>query len=54
LNANALVSFVSWDIDRNGKGFLMMKESRSNADGPGTIAVVLVWTEELKQRVPCK
>jgi eukaryotic-like serine/threonine-protein kinase len=46
-----------WDISPDGKRFLMMKESASNAsagEGPRRINIVLNWLEELKQRVPVK
>jgi len=45
-----------WDISRDGKRFLMIKESQSSASA-GTqpkINIVLNWFEELKQRVPVK
>jgi Tol biopolymer transport system component len=47
----------TWDISRDGKRFLMMKESgsaASTAGGPRRINIVLNWFEELKQRVPLK
>jgi serine/threonine protein kinase/Tol biopolymer transport system component len=47
-----------WDISRDGKRFLMMKEvastSKPAAEGPRKINIVLNWFEELKQRVPVK
>jgi Tol biopolymer transport system component len=47
----------SWDINPDGKRFIMMKEVESNtseAGGPRKINIVLNWFEELKQRVPVK
>jgi len=47
----------SWDINPDGKRFLMMKEVESTspeAGGPRRINVVVNWFEELKQRVPVK
>jgi serine/threonine-protein kinase len=46
-----------WDISPDGKRFLMMKETGSNAakaEAPPRINIVLNWLEELKQRVPVK
>jgi eukaryotic-like serine/threonine-protein kinase len=45
-----------WDISRDGKRFLMMKEGASTTAGetPRKINIVLNWLEELKQRVPMK
>jgi eukaryotic-like serine/threonine-protein kinase len=46
-----------WDINPDGKRFLMMKESgsaTSAGEGPPKINIVLNWLEELKQRVPKK
>jgi len=48
-----------WDISRDGKRFLMMKEAASTgnpaaAETPRKINIVLNWFEELKQRVPLK
>jgi serine/threonine protein kinase len=46
-----------WDINPDGKRFLMMKEPPSTpsaAAGPRKINIVLNWFEELKQRVPVK
>jgi len=47
-----------WDISRDGKRFLMMKEVASDgtaaAGGPRKINIVVNWFEELKQRVPVK
>ncbi len=46
-----------WDINPEGKRFLMMKEVASNSSeavGPLRINVVVNWFEELKQRVPVK
>jgi serine/threonine-protein kinase len=46
-----------WDINPDGKRFLIMKEVGSTitgAEGPRTINIVLNWLEELKQRVPAK
>jgi eukaryotic-like serine/threonine-protein kinase len=44
-----------WDISRDGKRFLMMKESGTSATGgPRRINIVFNWFEELKQRVPVK
>jgi serine/threonine-protein kinase len=49
----------SWDINPDGKRFLMMKEATSSgkpaaAETPRKINIVVNWTEELKQRVPGK
>jgi hypothetical protein len=47
----------SWDINPDGKRFLMMKESGTAAStgrGPHKINIVLIRFEELKQRVPVK
>jgi serine/threonine-protein kinase len=41
-----------WDISRDGKRFLMMKEVATKT--PQKINIVLNWFEELKQRVPVK
>ena len=45
-----------WDIGRDGKRFLMMKEvvSTAAAENPRKINIVVNWFEELKQRVPTK
>jgi serine/threonine-protein kinase len=46
-----------WDISPDGRRFLMIKQSQSNASenvGPRKINIVLNWFEELKQRVPVK
>jgi len=46
-----------WDISADGKRFLMMKESGTNASaavGPRKINIVLNWIDELRQRVPVK
>jgi Tol biopolymer transport system component len=50
---------VPWDVSRDGKRFLMIKEplatSQSDAAGaPRKINIVLNWLEELKQRVRVK
>ena len=42
-------SQLGWDVDPNGKRFLMVKRP-----APSAISVVLNWTEELKHRVPTK
>jgi serine/threonine-protein kinase len=50
----------SWDINPDGKRFLMMKPPASTAPASATAAprqkiiVVVNWFEELKQRVPIK
>jgi len=44
-----------WDINPDGKRFLMMKEvgnTPSESTGHRKINVVLNWLDELKQRVP--
>jgi len=41
-----------WDIDCNGKRFLMLREALPA--GPRKINVVLNWLEELKQHAPAK
>jgi Tol biopolymer transport system component len=45
-----------WDISRDGKRFLMMKDVAYTAagQGPRKINIVLNWFEELKRRVPAK
>ena len=50
-----------WDIDHEGKRFLMMKPFVSSGEAaaaaaaaPQRINIVLNWLEELKQRVPLK
>jgi serine/threonine-protein kinase len=46
-----------YDVTRDGKRFLMIKESGSTATGAKStqqINIVLNWFEELKQRVPVK
>ena len=48
---------IPWDIDPNGKRFLMMKRAgaasdESTTEAPRKINIVLNWVEELKQRVP--
>jgi Tol biopolymer transport system component/predicted Ser/Thr protein kinase len=46
-----------WDINPDGKRFLMMKQGGSGTSaggGPRRINIVLNWLEELKQRVPMK
>jgi eukaryotic-like serine/threonine-protein kinase len=51
------VDFSSWDINPDGKRFLMMKGLRAEGSaggGPRKINIVLNWFEELKQRVPVK
>jgi Tol biopolymer transport system component len=48
-------SGTPWDINSDGKRFLMMKgpeSSVSTGGGPRKINIVLNWLEELKQRVP--
>ena len=42
-----------WDISRDGKRFLMIKEPRATMSFR-KISVVLNWFEELKSRVPVK
>ncbi|MBI3048677.1 MAG: hypothetical protein HYY76_10255 [Acidobacteria bacterium] len=41
----------AYDVSRDGRRFLMIKEADSSTSGPQVI-VVLNWTEELKRRVP--
>jgi serine/threonine-protein kinase len=46
-----------WDINPDGKRFLMIKEPAAVASaggGPSKINIVINWFEELKQRVPVK
>ena len=43
-----------WDINPDGKRFLMWKETDAAAEGPRKINVVLNWFEELKEKVPVK
>jgi len=43
---------IFWDIDPNGKRFLILKEVAAQA--PRKINIVVNWFEELKQRVPGK
>jgi len=44
-----------WDVSRDGKRFLMIKEPGITATGvPLKINIVVNWFEELKQRVPAK
>jgi hypothetical protein len=45
--------FPLWDIGRDGKRFLMMKEDAPPA-GLRKIIVVTNWFEELKQKAPAK
>ncbi len=52
-------NIVLWDVSRDGKRFLMVKqpasaEAVSEEDVPRKIVVVANWFEELKQRVPTK
>jgi len=47
----------SWDIDPDGKRFLMIKDAEATEDAsaqekPPKINIVLNWFEELKKRVP--
>jgi serine/threonine protein kinase len=53
------IKFTSWDVSRDGKRFLMIKETGSTnqlvrAAIPRKINIVLNWFEELKQPVPIK
>jgi hypothetical protein len=43
------LDFATWNIDPDGKRFLMMKEPGSEASRE--INIVLNWFEELKRRV---
>jgi hypothetical protein len=58
ISNSSLGSGISWDIDLDGKRFLMIKpvaDGNESAEGPPRkINIVLNWTEELKQRVPVK
>jgi eukaryotic-like serine/threonine-protein kinase len=46
---------IYWDIDPNGKRFLILKEAKqAAAEAPRKINVVLNWTEELKQKAAKK
>ena len=49
--------FNTWDINPDGKRFLMMKEAEATDDEsteeiPRKINIVLNWFEELKEQVP--
>jgi len=52
------VEGTPWDIQPDGKRFLMMKEvapaDKPAAQAPRKINIVINWFEELKQRVPTK
>jgi hypothetical protein len=57
--SNVFNETSAWDIDHNGKRFLMVKPPASKGEaptpaGPRKINVVVNWLEELKQRVPAK
>jgi Tol biopolymer transport system component len=46
---------IYWDIDPNGKRFLIVKEAKqARTEVPRKINIVVNWFEELKQRVPVK
>ena len=52
-----LGGITSWDIDQNGKRFLMLKEVEATKEDSiqrklRKINIVLNWFEELKQKVP--
>jgi eukaryotic-like serine/threonine-protein kinase len=47
--------FYSYDVTRDGRRFLMMKESTAGDRGhPPSMVVVLNWFEELRSRVPAQ
>jgi serine/threonine-protein kinase len=41
-----------YDVSRDGKRFLMIRNADGSSSGPATIAVVVNWFEELKRLVP--
>jgi len=50
----ALQAGRSYDVSRDGKRFLMIKDAASQAPVPVQLTVALNWTEELKRLVPEK
>ena len=54
----ASADFNAWDINPDGKRFLLMKESTGDPTAGGTsrprINIIANWFEELKERLPAR